>query len=337
MNEMDLDFDFLILNRIPGLYSARRFISEIQRLNLRGKLASPEWLADHMSQIETRTSEPRSSPAILYRQGDFNFWATHKMLLHSKLRIINSPKAFINARDKFCTYQNWLRNEIPTPRTAVLTEIAYAGGISENLSLPDLSQIIFKNAAAEFGLPFMLKKRFSSQGRGVFLISSTEQLEKILAEDLKFFSSATDIEIDYFKNEYISKTANAAPSQWLQLQRWLAQACIQESLGKDIRSFHIGNDHYPVARVNENSHVSNLHQGGEAFLDTLSEEEKTLCYKVHSVSGLKYSGIDFLRTSQGPIFLEANPSPGFEGIEKIYPVNIAEKLIRLLVATDART
>tara|TARA_B110001454_G_scaffold219203_1_gene252112 strand:- start:24430 stop:25392 length:963 start_codon:yes stop_codon:yes gene_type:complete len=312
--ETVLDCDFVILNRIPSLYSAQRFQSEITRLNRKAKLVTPEWLIENASQFETRGL----GLGVLYRQGDLNFWSTHTALAKLPFKIINSPSAFLNARDKWRTAQSWQKQNIPMPKTGVLTD--YFSSVP-TLNISEL----FQTLKEKFGLPFMIKKRFSSQGHGVFLIDAESTLTELIDQDAPLFSSTSALELNYFKSEFDSD--KAPPPIWIQLRRWIAQECIQESLGTDTRVFTIQNEQFCVTRHNTQSFKSNLHQGGQAKSTILTALEAELSYKIHQQSGLNYSGIDFLRTKTGPRFLEINPSPGFEGVETIYRENVALKLM----------
>lgn len=301
MKETVLDCDFYILNRLPELYSAKRFQAEIDRLNLNAKLISPEVLIDQATQIEARGLRP----AILYRQGDYNFWPIQTALSKLSFPIINSPASFLKARDKWETARLFTANQIPSPRTLVLSSLDLIGNHNSNRQQTNLYAGLFDEIQGRFKLPFILKKRFSSQGRGVFLIANVEEFSKVLLDD---------------------ETPQPVALQW-----WIAQECITESLGQDTRVFSINERHYAIDRKNQSSFRSNLHQGGSALPTSLRRDEIALVQKIHALSGLHYSGIDFLRTKTGPQFLEINPSPGFEGIEKIYPdSNIAGALIQLL-------
>jgi glutathione synthase/RimK-type ligase-like ATP-grasp enzyme len=315
MKETVLDCDFLILNRIPGLYSAQRFQSEITRLNRKAQLVTPEWLIENASQFET------SGPGlgVLYRQGDFNFWPTQIALAKLPFTIINTPSAFLKARDKWMTAQEWQKQNIPMPRTRVLTDF-----VSDFTLLH--SAEMFLALQETFGLPFMIKKRFSSQGQGVFLINDEYSLRTLLRQDSHLFMNTGSLEQDYFKAEFES-AATPPSTLWIQLRRWVGQECIQESLGTDTRVFAIQDKQFSIIRHNSNSFLSNLHQGGKPEPTEPSPVETQFCKMIHAQSGLNYSGIDFLRTESGPRFLEINPSPGFEGIETIYKENIAEKII----------
>lgn len=321
MKETLLDFDFLILNRIPTLYSARRFQSEIIRLKRRGRLISPEDLDTQLYQNKALlVDRPALGPPILYRQGDYNFWPTHVRLTTLNQKIINNPPAFLKARDKWLTYQSWRDLNIPMPKTFLAIDLLPALKESESL---------FKILEHNLKLPFIIKKRFSSQGRGVFLINQQDDLKNILLKDADDFRSSHDLEINYFRSELVAKSL-AFNLNFLFMQRWLFQECIPECLGQDIRNFYIDGDNLAIERKNNDSFLSNLHQGGVAAPTKLSSTELEFCQKIHQASSLNYSGVDFLRTKRGPLFLEINPSPGFEGIEKNYSINIANKLIQLI-------
>lgn len=315
MKETVLDCEFLILNRLPGLYSAQRFQSEISRLNRRAQLVTPEWLIENASHFETRGP----GLGVLYRQGDFNFWPTQTALMGLPFNIINTPSAFIKARDKWLTTQDWQKQRIPMPHSRLLTDFI------SNSKKTTFGEI-FEDLRKTFNLPFVIKKRFSSQGHGVFLIYDESSLARLLEQDRDSLVDACFLECDYFKGEFLA-TDTTPTATWIQLRRWIVQECVPESLGTDVRVFTIGTKQFSIIRHNDKSFRSNLHQGGQPFPTELNRNESTLCEKIHFQAGLNYSGIDFMRTKNGPQFLEVNPSPGFEGIETIYKENIAEKLI----------
>lgn len=336
MKETPLDYDFLILNRLPNLYSARRFQEEINRDNLNGRLISPEDLQKQISQLENSPgSKFRPGPAILYRQGDYNLWATHKFLSSLNLKIVNSPSAFLNARDKWKSYLSFKENNIPTPKTMSAVQLLFPrlekNETTTTEQVEPSIKYLYQTASQQLKLPFILKKRFSGQGRGVFLIHHCSELETILIADAINFQSADELEKEYYLQD-AKKDLNQFKMHTLQfLFRWIFQKCIHESLGKDVRAFVISNKIYSIERSNSNSFRSNLHQGGVALNTTLSKSEVELCERIHRKSPLNYSGIDFMRTKNDPLFLEINPSPGFEGIESQFSVNIARDLIKLMV------
>lgn len=111
---------------------------------------------------------------------------------------------------------------------------------------------------------------------------------------------------------------------------FLSQELVEESAGNDVRAFVI-NGKVAAAMVRKGpvgDLRSNLHQGGKAVATDLSDAEESLVKKAAQALGLFYSGVDFLRTSAGPLLLEANPTPGLEGISKVCDVDIAHGLIQ---------
>jgi len=115
---------------------------------------------------------------------------------------------------------------------------------------------------------------------------------------------------------------------------FLVQETISESQGQDIRAFVI--DDQIVGAMKRKGPPgelrSNLHQGGKAQSTVLTEKEKDLVLAATRSLGLYYSGVDFLRTKKGPLLLEANPSPGFEGISRACKKDLAEVLMTSLIA-----
>lgn len=161
----------------------------------------------------------------------------------------------------------------------------------------------------------------SSQGRGVFKIETFSEWEKLLKFD------AIELQSNF------SRTNNGPdPSLVTLLDRWLVQECIHECLGSDVRSFQVNDKQFAIIRSNPDSFLSNLHRGGKPQRTELSPTEKEIVLKAHALSNLHYSGVDFLRSSRGPLLLEINPSPGFEGIEQVNSVNIASEILAMFTA-----
>jgi ribosomal protein S6--L-glutamate ligase len=103
------------------------------------------------------------------------------------------------------------------------------------------------------------------------------------------------------------------------------QEFISEAKACDIRCFVIGNQ--VVASIMrkgpKDEFRSNLHRGGMAVSIEISDYEKELVLKVASMMELEVCGVDLLRSKRGPLIMEVNASPGFEGIERVTGINIA--------------
>lgn len=62
----------------------------------------------------------------------------------------------------------------------------------------------------------------------------------------------------------------------------------------------------------------NIHAGAGGTPIELDPLELEMCEKAARLSGLPFVGIDFLRTKDGPVFLEVNGCPGMDGIVASY-------------------
>ncbi len=115
-------------------------------------------------------------------------------------------------------------------------------------------------------------------------------------------------------------------------QEVLIQEFIEESRGRDIRAFVVGNKVVAamerVARDGE--FRSNLHRGGSGRAVKLTPLEEQTAIKSCKLMGLAIAGVDILRSDKGPLVLEVNASPGLEGIEGVTGVDIAGDIIRLV-------
>jgi len=112
--------------------------------------------------------------------------------------------------------------------------------------------------------------------------------------------------------------------------RVIAQQFIAESGGADIRAFVV--DGVVVGAMKrqgkEGEFRSNLHRGGSASLIELTDEEDNTALKAVKAMGLGVAGVDMLQSTNGPLVLEVNSSPGLEGIEAATERDIAREIIR---------
>lgn len=150
--------------------------------------------------------------------------------------------------------------------------------------------------------PLVLKLLEGTQGRGV-----------VLAETQKAAESVTQA--------FRGLNANI-----------LVQEFIAESQGSDIRCIVIGNK--VVAAMKRQAEAgdfrSNLHAGGSAMKVRITAAERAAAIKATKTLGLKFAGVDLLRSDDGPKVLEVNSSPGLEGVETVSGTNIAGQVIEYL-------
>lgn len=138
------------------------------------------------------------------------------------------------------------------------------------------------------GYPVVLKAPFGTFGCGVIIVESARSLY-----------SALDLILGKIDSDIV-----------------LLQEYIAESNGIDYRAFVIGDK--VVAAMQRQAQPgdfrSNLELGGSASKAELTEEECELAVKATKALGLEISGVDILRTRKGPVIMEVNANPGFQGL-----------------------
>lgn len=109
----------------------------------------------------------------------------------------------------------------------------------------------------------------------------------------------------------------------------LVQEYIKEANGADIRCFVVGSNVVAAMKRQAKSGEfrSNLHRGGVALEEDITEEERTMAIRAAHIIGLNVAGVDIVRSTRGPLVIEVNASPGLEGIEKATRKDVASSVI----------
>jgi ribosomal protein S6--L-glutamate ligase len=113
----------------------------------------------------------------------------------------------------------------------------------------------------------------------------------------------------------------------------LVQQFIAEGAGCDYRAFVVG-DKIVAAMMRtapEGEFRSNIHRGGEGTLVKLPKAYERAAIKASKALGLHIAGVDLIESKSGPLVLEVNSSPGFEGIEKATGLNIAGMIMKHMI------
>jgi ribosomal protein S6--L-glutamate ligase len=112
----------------------------------------------------------------------------------------------------------------------------------------------------------------------------------------------------------------------------MVQEFIREAGASDVRAFVIGGQVVAAMRRSGTAGEfrSNLHRGGQAEPAEISEIERETAVRAAAVLGLNVCGVDMLRSNRGPMVMEVNSSPGFEGIEAATGVDIAGGIITFI-------
>lgn len=97
--------------------------------------------------------------------------------------------------------------------------------------------------------------------------------------------------------------------------------------GRDLRMFVVGGRVVAaMARQRSQGFRSNLHVGGRGIALATEDMDAALpdvAVKAARAVGLEVAGVDIMESDRGPLVLEANPSPGIEGIEAVTGVDVA--------------
>jgi ribosomal protein S6--L-glutamate ligase len=150
------------------------------------------------------------------------------------------------------------------------------------------------------GTPLILKLLRGTQGTGVILAESRASVESMLET---LWSLGEDI---------------------------LIQRFIAESKARDLRALVIdGEVRAAMRRVGrEGEFRSNIHRGGQGEGVKLPREYARVAVRAAAAVGLGLAGVDILESSAGPLVIEVNASPGFEGLEEATGLNIARMFVQ---------
>jgi ribosomal protein S6--L-glutamate ligase len=115
-------------------------------------------------------------------------------------------------------------------------------------------------------------------------------------------------------------------------QNILIQKFIREANGSDIRALVVGRRVVAAMRRQAvaGEFRSNIHRGGTAKKIRLSAECRKTALAAARVLGLRVAGVDLIESTEGPMVVEVNSSPGLEGIQKTTGVDVAEAIIEHL-------
>ncbi|WP_031565449.1 30S ribosomal protein S6--L-glutamate ligase [Rheinheimera texasensis] len=161
--------------------------------------------------------------------------------------------------------------------------------------IPDLIEMVG-------GAPLVIKLLEGTQGIGVVLAETRTAAESVI-------------------EAFMGLNANI-----------LVQQYISEAKGADIRCFVVGNK--VVAAMKRQAKAgefrSNLHRGGTATAVKLTAAERKTALQAAKCMGLAVAGVDILQSSDGPVVMEVNSSPGLEGIEAATAVDVAGAILDYL-------
>ena len=165
------------------------------------------------------------------------------------------------------------------------------------------SATFLKHAVAEIGnYPFILKPFHGTHGRGVMLLDTPTSL-----------TSTVDALCDRHED-------------------YVIQPFISEAGGVDLRVLVVGGS--AIAAMKRRAPIgefrANIHRGASGETVSLPDEYTDVAVKAAAALALEIAGVDLLQTDKGPVVLEVNPSPGFEALEAVTGINIADAIIEFV-------
>jgi ribosomal protein S6--L-glutamate ligase len=149
------------------------------------------------------------------------------------------------------------------------------------------------------GAPVIIKLLEGTQGVGVILAESVKMAQAII--------------------ETLQSTK----------QNVLVQKFVNESRGRDIRAFVIGDRVVAAMRrvAQGDEFRSNVHRGGQVEATQLDPVYEETAVRAAQIIGLRIAGVDMLEAASGPSVMEVNSSPGLEGIETATQRDVAGAIV----------
>lgn len=149
------------------------------------------------------------------------------------------------------------------------------------------------------GPPFIVKKVQGAQGVGVMLAESVAGLGSMLE------------------------------TLWGLGQNVIVQRYVAECQGRDVRVIVVGDRVIGGMRrqARAGEFRANIHRGGGGEAIELPESYRQAALAAMAATGLHVGGVDMLESAQGPLVLEVNSSPGFEGLEQATGADIAGMIL----------
>lgn len=98
----------------------------------------------------------------------------------------------------------------------------------------------------------------------------------------------------------------------------IVQEYVEEARRGDLRVIVVGGEVAAAVRrrASGDEFRTNLHRGGSVRKITPTRRASELAKSAARLCGLEIAGVDLLETKRGPLVLEVNAAPGFEGVER---------------------
>ncbi|HYO70206.1 MAG TPA: RimK family alpha-L-glutamate ligase [Archangium sp.] len=280
----------VILSRKRSLYSTRRLVEAIKQHGHRplvlDTLRCTMVLAPGQLRMLYRGADVKGVDVVIPRIGASITGYGLAVVKHFEMMgvaVLNSAGAISQSRDKLRALQLLCVAGLDVPRTVMAHDRSNVRKLVEEVG----------------GLPVIIKLLRGTQGVGVMIAHSLQELQTIV-------------------NTF-----------WDLGQEVVLQEFVAESKGRDVRALVVGNKVVGAMqrRAKKGEFRSNIHRGGEGHPVELPSSYVEVAVKAAHLLGLEIAGVDMLEGRDGPRLMELNSSPGFEGLERATKQDIAGAIV----------
>lgn len=276
----DENFDGYVKKRLWEASYARNVAFKIVSTSKFELIATKEGLCD----VIYGGQKVKSPDVVLVRTGavaaDYFGLAVIRQLEKMGVTVLNDTSSIEISRDKLQTMQVMAAHGLPIAKTLLAKFPINLNVVNEN-----------------FDYPIVVKKSSGSQGKGVILVDSNDQLEDI--------GDMLD-----------------------QKEPIIFQEFLKNSKGRDLRVYVIGGRIVAsMQRSAAKGFKANVHQGGNVLAYEISPSIEWLVLEAVRLTGLDVAGVDLLFDVDTMKICEINSSPGFEGLERATGVDVASATV----------
>lgn len=272
----------------PGQYEIRRFLEEGAKRGYDVKVFGPSQFDLKCPMVGSNTvwvdSQPQQLPdVVIPRMGVGTTYLGLAVLRHlrrSGVVVLNRASAVAAVADKLHTFQVLSIENMPLPKTIF-------GKCPVDVDLLE----------KELGFPVVVKTLKGTQGSGVYLSETPENLRDMTG----LLANDGDESLPVVFQEFIKISA-----------------------GRDLRVFVVGTKCVACMErsATDGSFKANISRGGIGKNIPITPEMEKIALDVCRVLDLQIAGIDLLYGENGYLICEANSAPDFKGLEKFCDVDI---------------
>jgi ribosomal protein S6--L-glutamate ligase len=280
----------VILSRKRSLYSTRRLVEAIKQRGQRplvlDTLRCTMVLAPGQPRMLYRGVDIKGVDVVIPRIGASITGYGLAVVKHFEMMgvaVLNGASAISQSRDKLRALQLLCAAGLDVPRTVMAHDRSNVRKLVEEVG----------------GLPVIIKLLRGTQGVGVMIAHSLQELQTIV-------------------NTF-----------WDLGQEVVLQEFVAESKGRDVRALVVGDKVVGAMRrrAKKGEFRSNIHRGGEGHPVELPASYIEVAVRAAHLLGLENAGVDMLEGHAGPRLMELNSSPGFEGLERATKQDIAGAIV----------